>query len=91
MLKDCEGWCCEGYSGSICDDTARRLPTEAEVRSAIFEAGWVIVVISAGPASARVDAYRPRETCEGQSGQGETDSDSLVLLALLRVLEACRG
>lgn len=72
-----------------CGD-GKRLPTEAEVREAIFEAEptWIEVGSSRGFAYVMFggDAeYRTRAYSE------EAEPDVLPLLALLRALEGCRG
>jgi hypothetical protein len=71
-----------------CGD-GRRLPTEAEVREAIFEASVTWVETGWSRAFAYVmfggdDEYRSEAHAE------EAEADDLVLLALLRALEAAR-
>lgn len=77
----CPDWC-GGREGI--------LPTEAEVRAAIFEAGvhWVEV----GGSTTYVGlAFGGDERYRLHARAGEAGPDDLVLLALLRALEACRS
>lgn len=74
-----------------CHGAGRRLPTEAEVRAAIFEAGDRLVggVIEKDWVSLGVEvdgALHGSTAAEGEAAPGD-----LVLLALLRALEVCRG
>lgn len=93
MLQVC--WCDaaplpEEYHCPVCDGTMRRLPAEAEVRAAIFEAGFRWLNIHIGPGSVDV---RADDSC-GQlayAEAGEAAPNDLVLLALLRALEAARA
>jgi hypothetical protein len=94
MVMVCE--VCSGggdLDGKACVcDAGRRLPTEAEVRKAIFEAGWTDVEVSCDEATwahvvvLSVDSRRTAAAKRGVDG-----SDELVLLALLRALEVCRA
>lgn len=92
---------CECYDGRIydglgdhdqcwrCDGTMRRLPTEAELRAAIFEAGveWLVMQARSDYIEMIPDeAIHRRIAREGEAAPGD-----LVLLALLRTLEVCRG
>jgi hypothetical protein len=73
-----------------CSGTGHRLPTEAEVRAAIFEASVTWVETGSSRAFAYVmfggdDEYRTEAHAE------EAEADDLVLLALLRALKVARS
>lgn len=98
LLKPCV--CCNGRladcAGTIsvclvCGGTSRRLPTEAEVRAAIFAAGRRVQVYT----SDRIASVVTMNTGIGSSAsgfaeEGEAASNELALLALMRALERCR-
>jgi hypothetical protein len=85
----CDAGTVDGFGECIvCEGTGFRLPTEAEVRAAIFEADWNVLLIRAEPDFARVEVCRPSEQRDANAVRGE--ADNLVLLALLRALEAAR-
>lgn len=74
-----------------CDDTGQRMPTEAEVRVAIRAAGWPVVYVKAQETFVQVEVCRPSQERQASAVGDEASPDDLVLLALLRALEAARG
>lgn len=95
MLKPCECrmrfhdncGCITAESCPWCGDTGKRLPEEAEVRAAIFEAKFGVTVY-AGPENATV-VLSGRHV--SYATRGEALPNQHVLLALLRALEAAVG
>lgn len=96
-LEGCERCCAVPWSPD-----GQRLPTETEVRAAIFETGWTFITVHTSLVSAAVDVWAyslmadampTAGTCErgARATAGEAASVDLVLLALLRALEAARG
>ena len=76
----------------VCDGTGHRLPTEAELRAAIFEAGWTVLVARRIEEDfVSLEICRPSEQRDVSAVLGEAAPGDLVLLALLRALEVCRG
>lgn len=71
-----------------CDNKDGRLPTEAEVRAAIFEAGWPVIVMRRIEVDfVSLEICRPSEQRDVSAVGDEAAPDDLVLLALLRALE----
>lgn len=105
LLKPCEvclerGWMARWHDGLDKFDSCtcpacvagHRLPSEAEVRAAIFEAGFGLTIY-AGQSHVTVEARTARllKSLTTSAHAGEADPNDLVLLALLRALEAARG
>lgn len=91
MLKDCE--CVDGCDRCLRPEMAdrQRLPDEAEVRAAIFEAGWPVIIARRIEADfVSLEVCRPSEQRDADAIAGEAAPDKLVLLALLRALEEVR-
>ena len=100
LLKECEvclgrGWMARWHDGLNALDSCtcpscvggQRLPTEAEVRQAIFAEGRGVTVY-AGPGDVAVILKAAGAIGRTISAnQGEAAADDLVLLALLRALE----
>lgn len=101
MLKLCEV-CCEGRVADCaspgeldacwsCGGSGHRLPTEAELRTAIFEAGWPVIVMRRVEVDfVSLEVCRPSEQRDADAIAGEAAPDKLALLALLRALEEVR-
>lgn len=96
MLKSCGcvSGCerCVEMSQDIPMTHYRRLPTEAEVRAAIREAGVRNVIAYAGKEDVAVRTHVTGKLDRTTSAHiSEAGPEDLVLLALLRALEVCRG
>lgn len=94
VLQACDNPDCENPSGLgrcwRCDDTGRRMPAEAEVRAAIFEAGAGWVRVNVEPDWAEVMTGSSGGGVFGQAEADEAAPHYLVLLALLRALDEVR-
>jgi hypothetical protein len=94
LLKQCgcdAGLIGGGYPCWVCDGDGRRMPTEEEVRTAIFETGVDFVEVGTSSSGFAGLCFGGDERWRVLVDNGEVETGTSVLLALLRALEVVGG